>query len=67
MGADEFRRPDGTWSCTRDHVTQPCGDCDGCRTVAAENRLLGDLENWHPTGVLSTLDENTTIATPDRS
>ena len=32
-----FRRPDGSWSCTRDHVTEPCGDCDGCRQVAAEN------------------------------
>jgi 7-cyano-7-deazaguanine synthase in queuosine biosynthesis len=22
---------DAPWSCTRDHVTAPCGDCDGCR------------------------------------
>lgn len=19
------------WHCTTDHVTEPCGDCDGCR------------------------------------
>jgi 7-cyano-7-deazaguanine synthase in queuosine biosynthesis len=23
------------WSCTRDNRTFPCGDCDGCRAVAA--------------------------------
>jgi hypothetical protein len=30
-------RPDGSWSCTRDHVAEPCGECDGCRQVQAEN------------------------------
>jgi hypothetical protein len=30
-------RPDGSWSCTQDRATQPCGDCDGCRQVQAEN------------------------------
>jgi hypothetical protein len=30
-------RPDGSWSCTRDGVTEPCGDCDSCRQVQAEN------------------------------
>jgi hypothetical protein len=63
MAADEFRRPDGTWSCTRDHVTQPCGNCDGCRQVAAENRMLGDLENWQPTG-LAGLPANPVISEP---
>lgn len=35
--ADEFRLPDGTWSCVRDGVAEPCGDCDGCRQIAAIN------------------------------
>lgn len=33
-----FYRLDGSWSCTKDGVTRPCGDCDGCHQVAAENR-----------------------------
>lgn len=32
-----FYRTDGSWSCVRDGVTVPCGECDGCRQVAAEN------------------------------
>ena len=36
-----FYRPDGSWSCTRDHVTEPCGDCDGCRQVMAEHLRPG--------------------------
>ena len=35
----EAYRPDGTWSCTRDHVTQPCGTCDACRHIAAANAM----------------------------
>ena len=35
----EFRLPDGTWSCVRDGVTEPCGDCDGCRQIAAMNAI----------------------------
>jgi hypothetical protein len=30
-------RPDGSWSCTRERVTGPCGECDGCRSIQAEN------------------------------
>jgi hypothetical protein len=30
-------RPDGSWACTRDRVTSPCGECDGCRHVQAGN------------------------------
>lgn len=32
-----YRLPDGTWSCTRNHVTRPCGNCDGCRYIASVN------------------------------
>jgi 7-cyano-7-deazaguanine synthase in queuosine biosynthesis len=28
-------RPDGTWSCVRDHVTEPCGQCGPCKTILA--------------------------------
>lgn len=34
------RLPDGTWSCVKDGVTEPCGECGGCRSVQAENRAL---------------------------
>ena len=54
--ADEFRLPDGTWSCVRDGVTEPCGDCGGCRQIAAINAMhaafLGDAEGWKPLGLL---------------
>lgn len=35
--AEEFRLPDGTWSCVMDGVPEPCGDCGGCRYIAAVN------------------------------
>jgi hypothetical protein len=51
--ADEFRLPDGTWSCVRDGVTEPCGDC---RQIAAINAMhaafLGDLDGLSPLGVV---------------
>lgn len=28
-----------TWSCTRDGVREPCGDCDGCRYDASVRRV----------------------------
>jgi hypothetical protein len=31
------RTPDGRWSCVRDGATGPCGNCDGCRHVQAQN------------------------------
>jgi hypothetical protein len=31
------RTPDGRWSCIRDGVSEPCGDCGGCRQVQAQN------------------------------
>lgn len=34
----EFRLPDGEWRCARDHVTEPCGECEGCREIQAINR-----------------------------
>lgn len=30
-------RPDGTWSCTVDHVAEPCGQCVPCRTILASH------------------------------
>jgi len=39
-----YRLPDGTWKCVKDGVTEPCGDCVGCRSVAAENALRGDWQ-----------------------
>jgi hypothetical protein len=44
-------RPDGTWSCTRDGVTRPCGDCDGCRQVQAQN--AAEAEDTPPGMLLS--------------
>jgi hypothetical protein len=41
--AGEFYRPDGAWSCVRDHVTEPCGDCDGCRHIQAANAAEAPL------------------------
>ena len=38
--AARYTRLDGTWSCVRDGATEPCEDCDGCRSVEAENRTL---------------------------
>lgn len=38
------RMPDGRWSCTRDHVTEPCGDCDGCRYVYAQRKFAESRE-----------------------
>ena len=38
----EFRLPSGEWRCTRDHSTEPCGECDGCREVQAENRTWAE-------------------------
>ncbi len=35
-----FYRSDGSWSCTEDHRTAPCGECGACRQVAAENAAL---------------------------
>lgn len=35
------RLPDETWSCVKDGVTEPCGECGGCRSVQAENRAAG--------------------------
>jgi VRR-NUC domain len=26
------------WHCTRDHVTEPCGECSACRADAAQGR-----------------------------
>ena len=37
-------RLDGTWSCVRDGVTQPCGDCSGCWQVAALRRAESRVE-----------------------
>lgn len=34
------RMPDGRWSCVREGVTEPCGDCDGCRLIYAERRAF---------------------------
>lgn len=28
-------RIDGTWSCTADHATHPCGQCQPCKQIAA--------------------------------
>ena len=36
--ARSFYRPDGTWECTTDGVSTPCGHCDGCRGVEAGER-----------------------------
>ena len=45
--ADSYR-PDGTWSCTRDHRTTPCGDCDGCRYVQGANAADRAAANDEP-------------------
>lgn len=36
----EFRLPSGEWRCTRDGVTEPCGECGGCCEVRGLNRLI---------------------------
>lgn len=41
-------RLNGTWSCTRDGVTEPCGDCDACRTVAAQRRAESRVDALCP-------------------
>jgi hypothetical protein len=53
-------RPDGTWSCTRDDVSSPCGNCDGCRqaqNLAADD---GDI----PPGLLLSIDSRGGFAVP---
>jgi len=39
---NEVWRRFSRWSCTRDHRTSPCGDCDGCRGLAG-----GSLDAIH--------------------
>lgn len=43
----EFRLPSGEWRCACDHVTEPCGNCEGCREIAAINRsgVRDDIHN----------------------
>src|SRR5882672_10469368 len=43
----EFRLPSGEWRCTLDHTTEPCGECGGCREIAAINRsgVRDDVHN----------------------
>ena len=47
----EFRLPSGEWRCTRDHSTEPCGECGGCREIAAINRS-GIRDDVHNTPLL---------------
>ncbi|HEX3539627.1 MAG TPA: hypothetical protein VHT75_04210 [Acidimicrobiales bacterium] len=42
----EFYTEDGTWCCTTDHVTEPCGDCAGCDLVRSHNRALSRDPQW---------------------
>jgi len=43
----EFRLPSGEWRCAVDGVTEPCGECGGCREIAAINRsgVRDDVHN----------------------
>jgi hypothetical protein len=45
--ASEYRLPSGEWRCIRDNVTEPCGDCAGCREIQQINRtgVYDDLHN----------------------
>ena len=45
--ADSYR-PDGTWSCTSDHRTTPCGNCDGCRYIQGANAADRAAANDEP-------------------
>lgn len=54
-------RPDGSWSCTRDGVTAPCGDCDGCRQVQAANEVD---DAPVPSGLLVSVDSRGGFAVP---
>lgn len=58
-------RPDGSWSCTRDGVTGPCGECGGCRQVQAENRAVAAAEDSPvPSGLLVSVDSRGGFAVP---
>lgn len=48
----EFRLPSGGWRCAVDGVTEPCGECGGCREIAAINRsgVRDDIHNTPLTG-----------------
>jgi len=53
-------RPDGTWSCTREGATEPCGDCDGCRQVQAGTQAGDPI----PPGLLVSVDSRGGFAVP---
>jgi hypothetical protein len=40
----ESRLPSGEWRCIRNHRTDPCGDCSGCREVQAINRAASSAQ-----------------------
>ena len=42
LGAGAYRL-DGTWSCTRDNRTTPCGACDPCRDILASRQAGTEL------------------------
>jgi len=51
MSKAEFYLPDGTWQCTKDHVTEPCGMCNECRRISVLNSMRDMVDMLTGTGI----------------
>lgn len=61
----EFRLPSGEWRCTRDHGTEPCGECGDCREVQAENRITVERIAMNHAAHMRLLEEKFSALLPD--